>query len=107
MRYESTNSVPCGQESESDELTIPGPNTSSGITSKSKGRHKGEKMYLSRQQHSLMHNDGDFEPNDQIICNKYPEWRHRRDLSEQDHEGNHKMICGRNAVIHEFWLDGG
>ena len=38
-----------GHESESDELTTPGPNTSSGITSKFRGGHKGERLYLSRQ----------------------------------------------------------
>ena len=74
LRYESTNSVPCDQESESDELTIPGPSTSSRITSKFKGRHKGEKMYLSRQQHGLMHNDGELECSDQLICNKNQGW---------------------------------
>jgi len=74
LKYESTNSVPCGQESESDELVIPGPNTSSGITSKFMGRHKGKMMYLSRQQHSLMHNDDDFESFDQLIYNKWQEW---------------------------------
>ena len=52
-----------------------------------------------------MHNDGDFESNGQIICNRCPEWRHRRDLSEPDHGGNRRRICGRNAIIHEHSED--
>ena len=34
LRQESTNSVPCGQESAVEEPMIPGANTRSGITSK-------------------------------------------------------------------------
>ena len=66
------------------------------------GRYKREKMYLSYQQYSLMHNDGDVKSKDQIICNKYLEQQHRRDLSKQDYGGNHKTICGRNKVIYEY-----
>jgi len=45
-RKESICSVSCGQESKEEELTIPGANTSSDITSKLRSRHKAGKHRL-------------------------------------------------------------
>ena len=48
LRQESTNSVPCGQESVVEELMIPGFKARSGIISKFRADARGENTCLNR-----------------------------------------------------------